>query len=301
MIPEIPPEHSADSGFVPSSIIERAAQHLDWAVAFGIRHNRLRGLEEATNQQPRPDPTRLASASRPRSSRAGRRRLAWTSRLCLASGIVAAAAGTGIFLLTHSTGEKATAKSAVAMNAPATASKATSLIPGLAMMPPASAAQTATRAGQGPVLVALEWESKLTFGPPVSPSGPSKSEIAATPAKTFEASSSVAVPAPRSQPTVPTFSATEIAGLLARGDWLFATGDVVSARLLYERAAGAGEARAAMRLGETFDPVYLDRSHPRGLHGDPDMAMFWYRHARDLGATGVATRLKKLEAKEGRR
>jgi len=100
---------------------------------------------------------------------------------------------------------------------------------------------------------------------------------------------------------VPTFSATEIAGLLARGDWLFATGDVVSARLLYERAAGAGEARAAMRLGETFDPVYLDRSHPRGLHGDPDMAMFWYRHARDLGATGVASRLKKLEAKEGSR
>lgn len=99
---------------------------------------------------------------------------------------------------------------------------------------------------------------------------------------------------------MPTFSAVEIAGLLARGDWLFATGNVASARLLYERAAGAGEARAAVRLGETFDPVYLDGSHLRGLHGDPEMAVFWYRHARDLGATGVASRLKKLEAKEGR-
>jgi hypothetical protein len=88
--------------------------------------------------------------------------------------------------------------------------------------------------------------------------------------------------------------------LLARGDWLFATGDVASARLLYERAADAGEARAAVRLGETFDPVYLDASHRRGLHGDPDMAVLWYRHARDLGATGVASRLKKLAAKEGR-
>jgi TPR repeat protein len=99
---------------------------------------------------------------------------------------------------------------------------------------------------------------------------------------------------------VPTLSAAEIAGLLARGDWLFATGDVASARLLYERAADAGEARAAVRLGETFDPVYLDASHRRGLHGDRDMAVLWYRHARDLGATGVASRLKKLEAKEGR-
>jgi len=36
------------------------------------------------------------------------------------------------------------------------------------------------------------------------------------------------------------------------------------------------------------------------LHGDPDMAVLWYRHARDLGATGVASRLKKFEAKEGR-
>jgi TPR repeat protein len=99
---------------------------------------------------------------------------------------------------------------------------------------------------------------------------------------------------------VPTFSAAEIAGLLARGDWLFATGDLTSARLLYERAADAGEARAAMRLGESFDPAYLDGSHPGGLQGDREMAVFWYRHARDLGAIGVASRLKKLEAKEGR-
>ena len=42
-----------------------------------------------------------------------------------------------------------------------------------------------------------------------------------------------------------------------------------------------------VRSLETFDPVYLDASHRRGLHGDPDMAVLWYRHARDLGATGV--------------
>jgi hypothetical protein len=300
MIPEMPPQRSAKPVFAPSSIIERAAQHLDWTIAFGVRHNSLRGPEGTTNQQPRPDPPGITRASRLRSSCAARCRLLLTFRLCLASVIAAAAAGTGIFLLTHAAGEKATAKRALPTEAPTKASEATSLIRGMAMMPPAaSTAQTVTLVGQAPTPAPSEWEAKLTFGSPLSPSGWSKSEVAATPAKTLESTSTVASPAPRNQPTVPTFSAAGIAGLLARGDWLLATGDIASARLLYERAADAGEARAAVRLGETFDPVYLDASHRRGLHGDPDMAVLWYRHARDLGATGAASRLKKLEVKEG--
>ena len=302
MIPEMPPQRSAKPGFAPSSIIERAAQHLDWTIAFGVRHNSLRGPKETTNQQPRPDPPGITRASRLRSSRAERCRLLLTSRLCLASVVVVAAAtGTGIFLLTHPADEKVAAKRAVATEAPIKASEATSLMRGLAVMPPAATTtQTATLAGQAPTPATSEWEAKLTFDSPLSPPGWRKSEVAATPAKTLEATSNVPSPAPRNQPTVPTFSGAEIAGLLARGDWLFATGDVASARLLYERAADAGEARAAVRLGETFDPVYLDGSHLRGLQGDRNMAVFWYRHARDLGATGVASRLKKLEAKEGR-
>ena len=299
MIPEMPPQRNAKPGFAPSSIIERAAQHLDWTTAFGVRHNRLRGLEETTNQQPRPDPPGITRASRLRSSRAGRCRLLLTSRLCLASVVVVSAAtGTGIFLFTHAVDEKVTAKRAVAAEAPTKASEDRSLIRGMAMMPPAaSTAQTATLAGQAPTPAASEWEAKLTFG---SPPGRPKSEVGTTPAKALEATSTVVSPAPRNQPTVPTFSAAQIAGLLARGDWLLATGDITAARLLYERAADAGEAQAAVRLGETFDPVYLDGSHLRGLQEDRDMAVFWYRHARDLGATGVASRLKKLEAKEGR-
>jgi TPR repeat protein len=80
---------------------------------------------------------------------------------------------------------------------------------------------------------------------------------------------------------------------------VFATGDVASARLLYERAADAGEARAALRLGETFDSVFLDHPRLRGVRGDSGTAVFWYRRARDLGATEVASRLKSLEAKQG--
>ncbi len=195
----MPPQRSAKPGFAPSSIIERAAQHLDWTIAFGMRHNTQRGLEETTNQQPRPDPPRIPRASGLRSSRAGGRRLLLTSRLCLASVVVAAAAaGPGIFLFTHYAGEKATAKSALATEAPAKASEATSLIRGLAMMPPAaSTTQTATLAGRAPTLAASEWEAKLTFGPPLSPPGWPKSEVAATPVKMLEATSTVASPAPR--------------------------------------------------------------------------------------------------------
>jgi TPR repeat protein len=115
-------------------------------------------------------------------------------------------------------------------------------------------------------------------------------------AKTVEPTATFALPIPRTRP----FSGADIAWLLARGDWSFATGDVASARFLYERGVDAGAARAAMRLGETFDPVYLHYSHLRGLRGDPGMAVFWYRRARDLGATGVANRLERLEAIERR-
>jgi len=172
---------------------------------------------------------------------------------------------------------------------------------GLAMMPPPAGgtAQNVTLAEPVPTPAASEWEAKPTLGPVFSPPGWPKPEPTATPAKTLLGTSIFAAPAPLNQ-HVPAFNAAELAGLLARGDWLLAKGDVTSARLLYERAAGAGEARAAVRLGETFDPVYLEHSNLRGLQGDPETAVFWYRHARDLGATGVDSRLKKLEARNGR-
>jgi TPR repeat protein len=86
-------------------------------------------------------------------------------------------------------------------------------------------------------------------------------------------------------------------GLLARGDTLLSAGDVVSARLYYERAADAGGGLAAIRLGETFDPLFLDRVHLRSARSDPAAAMFWYRRARDLGAADGEVLLRALEAK----
>ena len=116
-------------------------------------------------------------------------------------------------------------------------------------------------------------------------------------APTVETTSTVVAPGLPKPPTKPAFSGAKITTLLARGDWLFATGDIDSARLLYERAAEAGEAQGAVRLGETFDPIFLDRAQVREVRADAGMAVFWYRRARDLGATGITSRLKSLEAK----
>jgi hypothetical protein len=96
--------------------------------------------------------------------------------------------------------------------------------------------------------------------------------------------------------TGPRLSAEDMGALLARGDTLLSVGDVVSARLFYERAADAGGGVAAIRLGETFDPLFLDRVHLRGVRGDPGAALFWYRRARDLGVAEAEVLLKALKA-----
>ena len=75
----------------------------------------------------------------------------------------------------------------------------------------------------------------------------------------------------------------ELVALLARGDQLFGNGDIIMARLFYERAAEGGDAQAALRLGETYDPAFLAQLGLSGVRGDQVVAARWYRHARSLG------------------
>jgi hypothetical protein len=108
------------------------------------------------------------------------------------------------------------------------------------------------------------------------------------------AASAAAMPAPTEPSGEPRIPAAEMATLLARGDALLSTGDTTSARLFYQRAADAGAGLAAVRLGETFDPAFLDRAHLRGARGDPGQAVSWYRRALDLGVTDAEVLLKAL-------
>jgi len=97
------------------------------------------------------------------------------------------------------------------------------------------------------------------------------------------------LPAPEPSSMPPTLAdqhppSAEIAALVSRGDGFLRAGDITSARLFYERAADAGNASAALRLGATFDPGFLSRAGIRGIPGDTTQAASWYRRARSGGS-----------------
>lgn len=87
----------------------------------------------------------------------------------------------------------------------------------------------------------------------------------------------------------------EVAELLKRGDELLALGDISAARLFYERAAEAGNSRAALLAGQTYDPVFYQVSGVRGERPDAAKAIAWYRKAAMLGDKEAAARAEKLE------
>jgi hypothetical protein len=91
-------------------------------------------------------------------------------------------------------------------------------------------------------------------------------------------------------------SAAEIAALVARGDAFVGMRDLVSARLFYALAVEAGDRGAALRMGATFDPAFLDRAGIRGEPGNQPEALSWYRRAGDFGDATAEHLLSNLEA-----
>lgn len=88
--------------------------------------------------------------------------------------------------------------------------------------------------------------------------------------------------------------ADELAGLLKRAKNLIAIGDIVSARLLLERAADAQEASAALLLAQTYDPAVLGTPDARSITPDPAMARGWYQKAARFGSLDAQRRLDQM-------
>jgi hypothetical protein len=91
-----------------------------------------------------------------------------------------------------------------------------------------------------------------------------------------------------------TLGSEEITVLLRRGNELVSHGDLVGARLFFERAAQAGESRAALALASTYDPLVLEHMGERGLAPDVALARFWYERAKELGSKEAPERLEIL-------
>ena len=92
--------------------------------------------------------------------------------------------------------------------------------------------------------------------------------------------------------------ASEIAALLKRAESLVGSGDLAAARLVLRRAAEAGDARAAMMLGGTYDPTVLDRLGVHGLVPDFAMARSWYDKAKRFAAAEAASQRDALTKKQ---
>lgn len=133
------------------------------------------------------------------------------------------------------------------------------------------------------------------------PEGETTGQLAAAPATAptaLAAPTTLAGPVPA--PLSPDLSAADIARLLSHGDALLRTGDLASARLFYERAAAAGDGRAAVRLGATFDPAFLQSAGLGNLRGDVAEARLWYSRALDLGMGRAKRQWNNLNTKRER-
>ncbi|HJZ16725.1 MAG TPA: hypothetical protein VJ251_14875 [Stellaceae bacterium] len=97
--------------------------------------------------------------------------------------------------------------------------------------------------------------------------------------------------APAVQPMSP-----ENAVLIEKGQVLMRSGDIASARLLFQRLANAGIADAALALAATYDPRYLAQHSLIGVAGDETKARSWYQRASELGSVEAGRILARTDA-----
>jgi hypothetical protein len=122
--------------------------------------------------------------------------------------------------------------------------------------------------------VRLEWIAKPEASPPGNRAGPA--------AETGR----------RVQPMTP-----EAAALMQRGREFMQSGDVASARLLFQHLANAGFADAAMALATSYDPAYLAQHNVIGIAGDEAKARNWYQRASELGSAEAGRFLARTVTK----
>jgi hypothetical protein len=87
---------------------------------------------------------------------------------------------------------------------------------------------------------------------------------------------------------------SEINTLIRRGKNLLNDGDFAAARVLFERAANAGSAEAALALGSTYDPNVIKRLGAIMVKPDIENARKWYQLAADRGLAAASLQLANL-------
>ncbi len=129
----------------------------------------------------------------------------------------------------------------------------------------------------------------MSVAPPVAVPPP----VAVAPPVAMAAAVPSPIPAPSQSEVVRSLDPREIAALIKRGQDLLAGGDVQSARLLLMRGAEARDARAALLVGTTYDPVLLRQIGADGL-ADIAQARTWYQRAKEWGEPDAQRKLEAL-------
>jgi len=125
-----------------------------------------------------------------------------------------------------------------------------------------------------------------------APEAPAQTPIPAQAVKTVAISPVVAEPAPAPVPTLRALDREEIAMLVKRSEDLIVQGDIAAARLMLTRAAEAGDARAALALGSTYESAMLRKLGVLGVAPDARQAREWYAKAADFGSGEAKRRLE---------
>jgi type II secretory pathway predicted ATPase ExeA len=132
--------------------------------------------------------------------------------------------------------------------------------------------------------------------PPLPVPSPSAAAKAIAPAKRDTGAALPGLAGPGAQAPARTPASADSSLLLTRGDQLLASGDIIAARHYFELVAEAGDLRAALRLGKTYDPAFLKQIGARGIAGNPAVAKSWYLKAIASGDKDADMRLLQLMA-----
>lgn len=204
--------------------------------------------------------------------------------------------------------ETASAEQEAAKSIPSEASSKVAEGAGAAAQPPGRAPAAVAVATPSREEISNAYRRAAGVAPPAAPgdaapqptTSPAAPQPPTSPAATPQAAAPAAAPpqpAPAPAPA-PAFarqiSAPELAVLVGRARDLLSSGDIVSARLLLERAAEARDAGAALLLAQTYDPDVLGTSDVRNITPEPSTARAWYEKAAKLGSAEAQRRLAQL-------
>jgi hypothetical protein len=196
---------------------------------------------------------------------------------------------------------------------------ALTLILGLAFWPPVG---TAPLAGKSlvaqPVFVASAAAQKSAVSPAATPPAPEASaprlatgavadpsdiaklavalQSGPTPVAANQGATRSMTISPAAAPDAAVPASEAARRLCAQGLVAMAAGDIAGSRLYLERAAEAGDARALMVLGESYDPTTLTRMGALGIKGDAAKARDYYAKALAAGMGAARERMAALEA-----